>query len=112
MFRVLLVLLIVVTGCAWNPFDPRGLRKFPRTTTVDEELHLSPQDCDQIFRLVYKQSSQRISSVIRGPRKNTVQVWCGYDDLVSEVPRLTGDAFTLEKTDATWRIISKDEWMR
>lgn len=105
MIRALAAVLFLLPACSDNPVDPHSLRRFPPTTRIDERAHLSREDENQIVRLVYKQSSQRISSVSLGTRKNTVEVWCGYDDIVNGVSRLTGGGFTLEKTDSTWRIV-------
>jgi hypothetical protein len=108
-----LTLALLLTSCADNPFDPHSLRRFPPTARVDERLHLSRDDENQIFRLVYKHSSQHISSVSADVPKGTVTVWCGYDDVFDEdKPRLTGDSFELKRVGPTWRIISKGEWMR
>ena len=108
----LLAIVFLLPACSENPLDPHSLRRFPVTARVDERLHFSPDDENQIFRLVYKHSSQRISSVSPGFKKGTVEVTCGYDDILNDVPRLTGDAFTLQKLESKWVVTEKSEWMR
>ena len=112
MSRILLVAATIwLAACADNPFDPHSLRKLP-PGTVDERLHLSADDENQIFRLVYKASSQRISFVAPRATKDTVEVTCGYNDILNDRPRLTGDAFTLQKVGSKWIIVHKGWWMR
>jgi hypothetical protein len=102
MLRAVLGIELLLVSCAENPFDPHSLRGFQPNARVDERLHLSRDDENQIFRLIYKHSSQRISSVSPGLKNGTVEVWCGYDDVFDEhKPRLTGDSFELEKVGST-----------
>ncbi|MEY2487367.1 MAG: hypothetical protein QOH39_3015 [Verrucomicrobiota bacterium] len=111
MLRLLLVAFIFA-ACSENPLDPHSLRRFP-TANVDERLHLSRDDENQIYRLVYRQSSYRISRVSLDGQKGTVTVSCGGDDVFDgDIPRLTGDYFELEKVGPRWRIIGKGWWMR
>src|SRR5689334_12793836 len=44
---------LLLSACAYNPFDPHSLRKFP-PRTVDERLHLSAHDEDQSSALFKK----------------------------------------------------------
>jgi hypothetical protein len=112
MSRILLVAATIrLAACADNPFDPHSLCKLP-PGTVDQRLHLSADDANQIFRLVYKASSQRISFVAPRGTKDTVEVTCGYNDILNDLPRLTGDAFTLQKVGSKWIIVHKGWWMR
>jgi hypothetical protein len=110
--RLLLIgTTILVSACAgFNPFDPHSLWKLP-PGTIDERLHLIPQDENQIYRLVDKASSQRITYVFP-EEKNVIGVNCGENDIVYDAPRLTGDYFELERTGTTWRIVYKGWWMK
>ena len=106
------VCMALFSGCAGNPFDPNTLLRFPPGTVVDERVHLSRDDENQIYRLVYKAASQRIDTVLSGTAKNEVEVICGYNDIVNDVPRLTGDSLTLRRIGAKWTIVEKSMWMR
>jgi hypothetical protein len=105
---LLITSTLLVASCAENPLNPNGLRKLPKSA-VDEKLHLSPDDENQIYRLAYKHSFQRISYVSAGHRPNTVELTCGYDDTVY---RLTGDTVELEKVGSRWKFIGKGWWVR
>src|SRR4030095_3543454 len=98
--------VLLLSACAYNPFDPHSLRKLP-PRTVDARLHLSVQDEDQIFRLVQKASNQPISSVEPGRQKGIVVVRCGEDR-----PFPSGDGFELQKAGERWRIVSTLLWAR
>ncbi len=105
MIRALAAVLFFLPACSESPLAPHSLRRFPPTARIDERVQLSREDESQIIRLVQKQSSQQISSVSLGTQKNTVDVWCGYDDIVNGVPRISGGGFALKKTNSTWSII-------
>jgi len=79
---------------------------------VDERLHLSAADVTQIYRLVMRQTAQQIDSLYPGTKNGSIEVTCGYWEELSYGQRVTGDEFTVEKQDSTWRIVDKSSWTR
>jgi hypothetical protein len=103
--------VVTLVACADNPLDPHALRHFPPDACVDVNAHLSPEDTDQIIRLVGKQTAQRIDGVERH-RDNTVEVTCGHWDPLSDGQRLYGNEYALRKVGAQWVIVDRGYWMQ
>jgi len=100
----LLMVTLLSAGCTYNPLDPASPRTLPASVDVDKRLHLSSEDCAQIYRLVVRQTNQQIDSIYPSVKKDTVEVICGYTEELSSGSRVTGDEFTVEKTATGWKV--------
>lgn len=112
MRRWLLTATLLFAGCSYNPLDSASPHRLPASVDVDKRLHLSSEDCAQIYRLVVRQTNQQIDSIYPGVKKDTVEVICGYGEELSYGSRVTGDEFTVEKTATGWKVVDKGSWMR
>lgn len=113
-FRTLAsAILFGISSCAYNPLDLHGLRPLPKSANVDEHVHLTPTDIDQIVRAIGKKTAQPVDYIYNGGPVDSIEVICGYSDVSSEnIPRLTGYEFTLERINGKWTIIKSGFWMR
>jgi hypothetical protein len=112
MQRPLVLTVLFLAGCTYNPLESASPRRLPASVDVDKRLHLSPEDSAQIYRLVVRETNQQVDSMYPGTKKGTVEVICGYREELSSGSRVTGDEFTVEKTGTEWKIVDKGSWIR
>jgi hypothetical protein len=110
MRRLTLWLFLSILAGANAAPNSQALRDFPSDAKIDHRVQLSPQERDQIVRLIASKTSQRIHGVWwDGPDK--ILVSCGYNDLVQGKHPLRGDGFILQRTKSKWKIIEQPNWV-
>ena len=107
MARIFLAILVFsFSACAAKPSGAHALRRFPHGSAVAKGLDLSPEDEDQICRLIRGASTGRITYVGADLKPNTIMILCELSGT------LYSDTVHLQKVDSTWRITGKGLVMR